>query len=145
MADPETPSRPPLLPFFPKLKAGRSVDTIDLDADEVDSIIGVISRVWPRAVWARALESSVEPIDLAADEIDSFIEVISDGSVINEVGVEINTTQGTSPQTTSPIYAYEEGSFIEDNGDPISRYGVYSTWTPPPRWSEPSVPFSWAS
>ena len=140
MADPETPSRPPLLPFFTKLKACRSVDTIDLDADEVDSIIGVISRVWPQAVWARALESSVDTIDLDADENDSFIEVISD-----EVGVEVNTTQATSPQTTSPIYAYEEGSLIEDNGDPISRYGVYSSWTPPPRWSEPSVPFTWAS
>ena len=109
MADPETPpSRPPLLSAFQKLKAGHSVDTIDLDADENDSFIDVIS-------------STVE------------------------VGVEVNTTQATSPETTSPVYAYEEASLIEeDNGGPISRYGVHNSWTPPPRWSEPSEVFKWA-
>ena len=138
MADAETPpSRPPLLPFFTKLKAGHSVDTIDLVADEVDSTIEGISRA-----WARALESAVDTIDLDADENDSFIDVIS--STV-EVGVEVNTTQATSPETTSPVYAYEEASLIEeDNGGPISRHGVYNSWTPPPRWSEPSRVFKWA-
>ena len=43
------------------------------------------------------------------------------------------------------LVAYEEASLIEeDNGGPISRYGVYNSWTPPPRWSEPSRVFRWA-
>ena len=129
MADPETPpSRPPLLSVFKKLKVGHSVDTIDLVADEVDSMIEGISQS-----WARAFKSAVDTIDLDADENDSFIVVIS--STV-EVGVEVNTTQATSPDTTSPVYAYEEASLIEeDNGGPISRYGVHNSWTAPPRWS----------
>ena len=138
MADPETPpSRPPLLSAFQKLKAGHSVDTIDLVADEVDSMIEGKNQA-----WAREFKSAVDAIDLDADENDSFVVVISSPV---EVGVEVNTTQATSPETTSPVYAYEEASLIEeDNGGPISRYGVYNSWTPPPRWSEPSRVFRWA-
>ena len=129
MANAQTPpSRPLLLPFFIKLKAGHSVGTIDLVADEVDSTIEGISRA-----CARALESAVDTIDLDADENDSFIDVIS--STV-EVGVEVNTTQATSPDATSPVYACEEVSLIEeDNGGPIGRYGVRNSWTAPPRWS----------
>ena len=138
MADPETPpSRPPLLSVFKKLKAGHSVDTIDLVADEVDSMIEGKNQA-----WAREFKSAVDAIDLDADENDSFVVVISDTV---EVGVEVNTTQATSPETTSPVYVYEEASLIEeDNGGQISRYGVYNSWTPPPRWSEPSRVFRWA-
>ena len=138
MADPETPpSRPPLLSVFKKLKAGHSVDTIDLVADEVDIMIEGISQA-----WARAFKSAVDTIDLDADENDSFIVVIR--STV-DFGAEANTTQATSPETTSPVYAYEEASLIEeDNGGPISRYGVYNSWTPPPRWSEQSRYVRWA-
>ena len=116
-----TPARPRLT-GFPGVKAG--CWTTDLMEE----------------VWAKASESSVDTIDLSAES-----EVISCYSSTVEVGVEVNTTQATSPETTSPVYAYEEASLIEeDNGGPISRYGVYNSWTPPPRWSEPSKVFRWA-
>ena len=98
MAAAETPpSRPLSCCFFTKLKAGHSVATIDLVADEVDSSIEGISRA-----WAKALESAVDTFDLDASETDHLIDVIR--STV-EAGVEFNTTQATSPETTSPVYA----------------------------------------
>ena len=105
-----TPASPPFT-VFPGIRAG--CWTIDLR----------------EGVWAQALESSVDTIDLSEE-----IEVISCYSSTVEVGVEeVNTTPA---QTTSPIYAYEVSSIEEDNGDLTSRYGVYSSWTPPPLWSD---------
>ena len=78
--------------------------------------------------------------DSSTDELES-IEVMSSTEEVTNA-IEVDTTEPTEPAETSPVYAYEEASLIEQTQEPTSRYGVHNFWDAE-NGPEPSARFSW--